>query len=88
MTAEPKPTWPGYQDSELIGGIPMHLGRMSLDELLDLEADCVERIAQARTDRERVTDYREQMYPGAIAEVVSIDLLRARRDGRITELGS
>lgn len=46
-------------DIELIGGTSMALGSMSVEQLLEVEAECRERLEDVRTDLEIVMDIRE-----------------------------
>jgi hypothetical protein len=53
--------------TETINGLEMRLGSLSCADLLQLEAEARERMAEAQTDLMIVQDYRERMYPGGAA---------------------
>lgn len=48
---------------EYINGEAQALGRMSLRDLLAIEADCRMQLEAAQTDLMIVVDYRERLYP-------------------------
>jgi hypothetical protein len=50
--------------AEVINGAAVALGRMSLAELLQLEAECRERLVEAQTDLQIVQYTRESRFPG------------------------
>jgi hypothetical protein len=50
---------------EQINGVSTNLGRMSLNELVDLEDLCRMRLEDAKMDLQIVEDFRERMYPEA-----------------------
>jgi len=51
--------------TEIINGVAMRLGSMSLETLLGIEAGCRERLAEAQTDLMIVQDVREGRFPDA-----------------------
>ena len=86
MTTEPIPRWPGYKETELIGGVECRLGDMTLNQLLELEAECAERIEDAVHEHSVVRDYRERMFPEVVAEVIPIGLGRLLKEGVVRRM--